>query len=188
MEQYEYFKLFYEIGRADYALLTEKLKTRTFKKGDVIVVPGQVQRELYFVKNGVQMSYFDTDRKTHVIAFTYAPNVCAIPESFSFQAPSGYFLTCLTDSEMEYITFEELQILFDRSQPLERLFRRMTEFVLAGMITRHIELHSLNMQERYTAFCCRSPHLLQLIPHKYIASYLDIDPTNFSKLYNNVRF
>lgn len=188
MERHEYFNLFHNISTADYDLLTNKLKTKTFRKGDFITVPGQVQRELYFVKSGVQMSYFDTENKTHVIAFTYFPNLCAIPESFSFQTPSKYFLTCLTDSELEYITFEELQILFDQSQQLERLFRRMTEFVLAGMINRHIELHSLTIEERYKTFCQRSPHLLQHVPHKYMASYLGIDPTNFSKLFNNVKF
>lgn len=188
MEQYKYFKLFHEISPDDFELLTSQLRTRTFKKGDLLTVPGQVQKELYFVKRGVQMSYFETNRKTHVIAFTYSPNICAIPESFLFQKSSTYSLTCLTDSEMDYITFEGLQKLFDRSQSLERLFRRMTEFVLVGMISRHIELHSLTMEERYTAFCQRSPHLLQLVPHKYIASYLGIDPTNFSKLFNNVKF
>ena len=188
MERYEYLKLFYNIDKADYDLLSGNLKPRSFKKGGYMTVPGQVQRDLYFVKSGVQMSFFDTDNKIHVIAFTYPPNPCAIPESFSFQQPSKYFLTCLTDSELEYITFDELQKLFDQSRQIERLFRRMTEFVLAGMINRHIELHSLTIEERYKVFCQRSPHLLHLVPHKYIASYLGIDPTNFSKLFNNVKF
>lgn len=188
MEHIAYFRLFHNISSDDYDLLCENLKPKTFKRGDFITVPGKIQRELYFVKNGVQMSYFEDDNKTHIIAFTYPPNLCAIPESFSFQMPSKYFLTCLTDSEMEYITFDGLQKLFEQSQQIERLFRRMTEAVLAGMINRHIELHSMNIEERYKAFCQRSPHLLQLVPHKHIASYLGIDPTNFSKLFNTVRF
>lgn len=187
MERYEYFKLFHPVSRADFELLTSNLKARTFKKGEILTAPGQIQRELYFVKSGVQMSYFDGHNKTHVIAFTYHPNLCAIPESFSFQAPSKYFLTCLSDSELEYITYDDLQHLFDTSQGIERLFRRMTEAILAGMINRHIELHSQSMEDRYRTFCDRSPHLLQLVPHKYIASYLGIDPTNFSKLYNSVK-
>lgn len=134
------------------------------------------------------MSFFETEKKTHVIAFTYPPNICAIPESFSFQKPSTYYLTCLTDSEMDAIRYADLQRVFDRSQRVERLFRRMTEAVLAGMINRHTELHSLSMEERYRAFCQRSSHLLQSVPHKYIASYLGIDPTNFSKLFNRVKF
>lgn len=187
MTRYEYLRLFYDISLADYELLTEGLRPRTFQKGEFITVPGQVQKELYFVKSGVQMSFFDAAEKTHVIAFTYPPNLCAIPESFQFQTPSRYFLTCLTDSELDYIKYGELMALFDRSQSLERLFRRMTEAVLAGVLSRHIDLHTLTIQERFVAFCRRSPDLLQLIPHKYIASYLSIDPTNFSKLFNSVK-
>lgn len=91
------------------------------------------------------MSYFDTDHKTHVVAFTYYPNLCAIPESFSFQAPSKYYLSCITGSEMDAITFNELNDLFDQSREIERLFRRITEAILAGLINRHIELHSLTI-------------------------------------------
>lgn len=188
MDRHEFFNFFYPISAADEQLLVSHLKTRTFKKGAFITVRGQVQKELYFVKSGVQMSYFEAEDKMHVMAFTYCPNLCAIPESFLFQTPSSYFLTCLTNSELEYITFEELQKLFDQSQQLERLFRKMTESVLAGLINRHIELHALNMEERYKSFCQRSPHLLHLVPHKYIASYLGIDPTNFSKLFNHIKF
>lgn len=188
MTRHDYFRLFHDISEADYHLLTENLRTKTFKKGDFITFLGQTQKELYFVKSGVQMSYFDAENKTHVIAFTYYPNICAIPESFLFQKPSQYFLTCLTDSELEYITYEELQLLFDKSQPIERLFRKMTEAILAGILNRHIELHALSMEERFKTFCQRSPHLLHLVPHKYIASYLGIDPTNFSKLFNKVKF
>lgn len=64
----------------------------------------------------------------------------------------------------------------------------MTEAMFAGMIDLHIELRAMTIEERYKKFCRKSPHLLQLVPHKYIASYLGIDPTNFSKLFNNVTF
>lgn len=188
MERHQFFKLFHDLDASDYDLLTRCLKSKSFKKGELIIAEGQIQRELYLVKKGVQMSFLETERKTHVIAFTYPPNLCAIPESFSFQNPSTCCLICLTDSEMEYITFDELQKLFDLSQQIERLFRRMTEAILAGVINRHIELQSMTIEERYKIFCQRSPHLLQLVPHKYIASYLGISPTNFSKLFNRIKF
>jgi CRP-like cAMP-binding protein len=187
LEQIEYFKLFHNITTDDYNLLTRNLKTKRFKKGEFITVAGQTQRELYFVKTGVQMSYFNTGNKIHVMAFTYQHCPSLIPESFLFQIPSKYFLTCLSDSEMEYISYTSLQKLLDQSQPIERLLRRMTEAAWAGMINRHIELHSMTIEERFISFCQRSPHLLQLVPHKYIASYLGIDPTNFSKLFNTVK-
>lgn len=187
MDRLAYFRQFYELPVMDYELLTASLVTKQFKKGNLLVTPGQTQRELYFVKSGVQMAYFETENKQHVIAFTYAPGICAVPESFSFQKPANCYLTCLADSEVDCISYDALQEVYRKSQPVERLFRRMAETVLAGMINRHIELHSLSMEERYKVFCKRSPHLLPLVPHKYIASYLGIDATNFSKLFNSVR-
>lgn len=188
MERYTFFKQFHDINLTDYRLLTDCFKTRSFKKGDFITVPGQTQRELYFVKSGVQMSYFDSGERIYTLAFTYFPYLCAIAESFSFQVASKYHLICLTDSEMEYITHGNLLKLINQSQQLERLFRRMAEAMFADMTDLHIELRAMTIEERYKKFCRKSPELLHLVPHKYIASYLGIDPTNFSKLFNQVTF
>jgi len=183
----QYLQQFSPLREDEFDLLTQGLVSKSFKKGHILLSPGEVQRELYFIRSGLQMSYFETEEKTHVMAFTYAPGISAVPDSFSIQAPSSFYSSCLTDSQFESINHEHLQELFDKSRAIERLFRRMTELVLAGVIKRHIELHALTMEERYRALCKRSPHLLQMAPHKYIASYLGIDPTNFSKLFNQVR-
>lgn len=187
-DRYYYLKQFHEISLPDFQLLNDCLATKSFKKGEFITVPGQIQRELHFVKEGVQMAYFDTGEKIYTLSFSYPPNLCGIAESFSFQVPSKYHLVCLTDTETECITHDSLKDLIDRSQQLERLFRRMTEAMFAGMIDLHIDLRALSIEERYKNFCRKSPDLLHLVPHKYIASYLGIDPTNFSKLFNRVQF
>src|SRR4051812_26764013 len=116
MDQLAFFRLFHPISIADYKLITEGFRSRLFKKGDLIISPGQTQKEIYFVDKGVQMSYFEAEKKIHVIAFTYPPNPCAIPESFCFQQPSKYYLKCLTDSEVRFLAFDQLQVLFDKSQ------------------------------------------------------------------------
>lgn len=188
MDHLAFLRHFHPITDTDYALLAERMKPKPYKKGTMIVEPGQVQKDLLFVKSGIQMSYFEADRKDHVIAFTYPPSLCAIPESFSFQQPSPYFLKCLTDSDFDALPYKALQEVFDQSHTVERLFRKLAETILAGFIGRHVELHSLSIEERYKTFCRRSPHLLQMVPHKYIASYLGIDSTNFSKLFNSVTF
>jgi len=184
----EYLKSIHNITEADYLLFAEGLKTKRFKKGENLIVPGQVERQIFFIRNGVLMYYFDTRSKINILGFASAPGFCAIPESFFFQKPANYYLTCLTDCELDYLNFEHLQELFDQSQQIERLFRKLAESVVVGLINRQIELRSTSIEERFKAFCQRSPYLLQLVPNKYIASYLAIDPTNFSKLFNTVKF
>ncbi|TVR84503.1 MAG: Crp/Fnr family transcriptional regulator, partial [Chitinophagaceae bacterium] len=40
MELNDFFKQFHNISETDYDLLSEKLKPKTFKKGDFLTVPG----------------------------------------------------------------------------------------------------------------------------------------------------
>jgi CRP-like cAMP-binding protein len=188
MTLYNYLQQFQPISEEEFSLLMKGAKTKHYTKGDYIIVPGQAQKELLFVQKGIQMAFYEGAQKSHVVAFTYAPGLCAIPGSFTHQKPSGYYLQCLSDSKFECLPAENLTEAFNQSQNIERLFRKMTETILEGVIERHRQLQTLSIRERYLSFCQRSPHLLQMAPHKYIASYLGIDSTNFSKLFNSVKY
>jgi CRP-like cAMP-binding protein len=187
MDRLNFLRSFHPISDNDYTLLTENLLTKNFQKGEHVIRQGEIQRELYFIKSGVQMCHIDTEEKTHVLAFTYYPNLVSLPESFSFQLPSKYFFTCITDTELDCLRFQDLQEIYKQSQDIERLFRKINEKLISGLLNQHIELRTLSIAERFKKFSARSPHLFQLVPHKYIASYLDIEATNFSKLFNKIK-
>ena len=187
MNLFELIQTFYPIDPETFHLLESKFITTSVAKDAYLVKPGQVQNHFYFVTSGIQMVYFETGNKHHIINFTYPPYPSAIPESFMLQKPSVYYLKCLTETEVNSISYDELQQLFDASQKIERLFRKMTENLLAGVLRRYVELHSLSIEERFRIFTQRSPHLLHIIPHKYISSYLGMNHTNFSKLYNSIK-
>ena len=176
-----------DVSSASLNKFLERLTTRTYPKGENLVTPGQVQTELYFVRNGIQMAFYESGDKHHVMAFTYAPDICVVPDSFALQEPSKYTLSCLTASTLECITYHDLHSLFDECHDLERSFRILTTKMLAGVLEKHLELKTMRIEERFRNFCERSGHLLNLVPHKHLASYLNIDATNFSKLLNSVR-
>jgi len=162
-------------------------KNIEFDRKEIITREGQTENFLYFVMEGIQRSYYEKEGKEFVIAFTYPPSFSGIPESFLTQTPSKYYLECLTPSKFLRITYEDHQKMMTQYREIETLFRKATERILAGIIERHYELMSYTIEERFLAFARRSPHLLNEIPHKYIASYLRIDSTNFSKLLNKLR-
>ena len=58
---------------------------------------------------------------------------------------------------------------------------------MAGVLERLVELQCFSAEEKFRKLLRRSPHLLQLVPHKYLANYLGMDATNFSKLINKVK-
>ena len=162
---------------------------REFKieKKAVLTAEGQTEKYMYFVLEGIQKSYYINDGKEHVIAFTYPPSFSGIPESFLTQTPSKYFLETITDSRFLRISFEKHNELMNKHRQIETLFRKATELVLIGLIERHYELLAYDIKTRFKNFTARSPHLLNMVPHKDLASYLRIDPTNFSKLLTTVK-
>ena len=158
-----------------------------YSKRSVLTQAGDIQRDTYFVLEGMQKSYYLKDGKQHVIAFTYAPSLSGIPESFFMQAPSRYFLETISDTRLLKLNYEMHQAMMTKHRVLETLMRKMTELVLAGVIERHHELMAHDIETRFKNFVERSPHLLNMISQKDLASYLRIDPTNLSKLLHSIK-
>lgn len=153
----------------------------------IMTAPGETERYLYYVIEGIQKSYYLGKDKQHVIAFAYAPSFSGIPESFFTQTPSRYFLETITNCKFLRISYEKHQQLMQQYREIETLFRKATELFLVGVLQRQHELMAFDMETRFTVFVKRSPHLLNMVSQKDLASYLRIDSTNFSKLMNKVR-
>ncbi len=153
----------------------------------VLTRPGEIQKQIYFVLEGVQKSYFSKDGNQHVIAFTYAPSFTGIPESFFTQTPSRYFLETITASRLLKINYDSHEAFLQEHRVVETLLRKMTEWVLSGVIERHHELMAYDMETRFRCFVNRSAHLINKVSQKDLASYLRMDSTNLSKLINTIK-
>lgn len=153
----------------------------------VMTAPGETEQYLYFVLEGIQKSYYLTEGKMHVIAFVYAPSFSGIPESVYTKKPSKYYLETISDSSFIRIPVAKHEELIEKHRELETLFRKYTEQILVGLLERYHELMAFDIETRFTTFVKRSPHLLNMVSQKDLASYLRIDPTNFSKLINRIR-
>lgn len=156
-------------------------------KKTIMTAPGETERFLYYVIEGIQKSYYLNAGKQHIIAFAYAPSFSGIPESFFTQQPSRYFLETITDSQFIRISFDQHYQLMQQYRPIETLYRKTLESFLDGLIQRQHELMAFDMETRFKLFVKRSAHLLNMVSQKDLASYLRMDATNFSKLMNSYR-
>lgn len=177
----------HDVNEAALLAYISEWKEFNVPKKRTMTAPGQVEKHLYFVVDGIQKSYYLHKGKEHIIAFAYPPSFSGIPESFFTQRPSRYYLETLTESRFLRIPYERHMQLMNEHRAIETLFRKTMEIFLDGVIQRQHEIMALDMEDRFKIFVKRSPHLLQMIPQKDIASYLRIDPTNFSKLINRIR-
>lgn len=160
----------------------------TVKRKTILTAAGETERYTYFVLDGVQRAfYLGDDNKEATIVFTYPPSFSGVADSFLTQTPSLYFLETLTASSLLRISHDAVLLMMDTYPAIQKLFFTATAHALKGTLYRQIELQCYTNEEKFRTLMQRSPHLLNLVPHKYIASYLGIDATNFSKLLGTVR-
>lgn len=159
------------------------------KRKTVITAAGETERYLYFVLDGVQRAFYvGTEKQEATIVFTYAPSFSGVADSFLTQTPSLFFLESLTTSRFLRTTHKQVNELMHEFSQVQKMILLLTSFALKGVLQRQAELQCMTAEEKFKSLLKRSPHLLQLIPHKYLASYLGMDATTFSRILGTVRF
>ncbi len=157
------------------------------KRKEVITAAGETERYLYVVLSGVQRVVYYDDDKEATLVFTYAPSFGGVLDSLLQQHPSRYYYEALTPSSFLKMPWETLDGLMKSCPDVEFLVRKGITGAMGGLLERLVELQCFSSEEKFRKLLQRSPHILQLVPHKYLANYLGIDPTNFSKLINRVK-
>ena len=158
------------------------------KRKTVLTAAGETEKHLYFVLEGLQRAFYvGDDQKEATIVFTYPYSFSGVADSFLTQTNSKYFLETLTGSKFLRTTYMQLETLMNDFTTIQQLVFKLTAFALRGVLERQIELQCFSAEEKFRSLLKRSPHVLQIIPHKYLASYLGIDPATFSKLLGSVR-
>jgi CRP-like cAMP-binding protein len=158
------------------------------KRKDIITPAGEVEKYLYFVTDGVQrIVYLDDQNRESTLVFSYPPSFGGSISSFFLQKPSAYSYEALTPSSFLRAPFEAVDTCMQSHLCVSEAIRLGITHAFSGLLERMVELQCYTSEEKFKTLLKRSPHILTLVPHKYLANYLGIDPTNFSKLINSVR-
>lgn len=159
------------------------LQKRTVRKKQLLLRPGEIERQIYFVNSGcLRMYHTDRDGKEHTLCF-YPENWWACDTVSFFKAkPAIQSIQALEDTELLYFTLPDLERLFKDVPKLERFFRILTQNGSDLFQQRLSAIMSRSAEERYLQFRKRYPGLEQRIAQKYIAGYLGITPAFFSMM------
>lgn len=172
-------------------VMAELLEIWTPVKADrkeLLTKCGNVEKYIYVVLEGVQRVYYldDQDREATIL-FTYRPSFSGVLDSFLLQTASKYNFETITPSSFLRASFTSFNTLMEKHHLIETMVRKGLSGVVSGLEERLVEIQCFSSEDKFRSLLKRSPHILQLVPHKYLASYLGMDPTNFSKLINKIR-
>jgi len=158
------------------------------RRKTVLTATGETEKYLYFVLEGIQRAFYISEEdKDATLVFMYPPSFAGVADSFLLQQPSRFYFETLTASKFIRTTYQQVNELMLRYPNFQSLILKSLSFTLSGVLQRQIELQCFSAEQKFRALLKRSPHVLSMIPHKYLASYLGIDATTFSKLLGTVR-
>jgi CRP-like cAMP-binding protein len=166
----------------DFSLLAEKIKVRSFGKREMLLRPGEVEQYMNFVIKGLCRMYFYKGRSEVILNLAKEKELISASSSFLSGAPSNYYIETLEPTTLLSIAREDLEMVYRQNSRIERLGREMiTYFVLEKEAWEHACMR-LDTKERFLQFVEKNAELLQRVPQKYLASYLNMKPETFSRL------
>lgn len=160
---------------------------RNFGKKAIITQAGEVENYINFIESGLARKYYKKENDEINTQISYEGHIIHSQESFHGRTPSEYSIETIEPTELTSITFECLERIYSTSEKMQRLGRLVITATMVMKDKWQSRLVKLTPRERFINFVTRHPELMQRVPQKYLASYLNIKPETFSRFKHMVK-
>jgi CRP-like cAMP-binding protein len=160
------------------------LKTRSFVRKEFLLRAGHVSRTIYFIEKGLVRCFYLLGNRDISAWFMKEGDVVVSVNSFFGQVASTESIQALEDTHVHYITYEELEDLYDQFLCFNVHGRKVLTYYYLLSEQRAVSMRSMKAKERYGYLLSQHPELLQRVPRKYLASYIGVTEATFSNINN----
>jgi CRP-like cAMP-binding protein len=160
---------------------------RHFDKKSIITTAGEVENYINFIDSGLVRKYYKKANDEVNTQISNEGHIIHAQESFHSRTPSEFSIETIEPTELSSITYECLEKMYSSSEKMQRLGRLV---ITATMVLKDkwlSQLVKLSPRERFISFVTKHPELMQRVPQKYLASYLNIKPETFSRFKHLVK-
>ena len=179
---HRYLQRFMTITIDELKMLLSYCEIRQVEKRTILVKEGEVDNYLNMVVKGLVMKYVRVKKSDMILQLATEGHVIHSEISFLTRTPSLVFVETLEPTIMVSLTYDKMEEALDKFPQGERLGR----LILTGMYVKKEESRYNRLlksaRERFLDYLNAHPHMLQRVPQKYLASYLNIKPETFSRM------
>lgn len=160
---------------------------RKFEKKAIITQTGQVEEYFNFIDCGLARKYYKKENDEINTQISYEGHIIHAQESFHSRTPSEYTIETIEPCELTSISYECLERIYSSSLKMQQLGRLVITVTMVLKDKWQSQLVKLTPRERFINFVTKHPELMQRVPQKYLASYLNIKPETFSRFKHMVK-
>lgn len=178
----EYLNKYLPLTSDELDFLSQFIETRSFDKKVKLIEVGEVDQYLNFVVKGLVRKYFIKGKEQIVKHIGKEGTILSSSVSFFNKEPSKFVLETIEPTILASISYDNLEKLYQSDNKWEKLGRLMMADFLIEKEYLLLDSIRFSPRERFLRFMKEEPDLLQRVPQKYLASYLEIKPETFSRL------
>lgn len=186
-ELYHYLTRFVSLTKTEFNILLSYLEIREFDKKVKVVGQGEVERYVNLIAKGLVRKYLQLKNKEITTQLATEGHIIHSELSFHTQSPSETVIETIEPTTFISISYDNLQELYAEFPKAERLGRLIVSDLFIKKDFRYFDQMQKSTRERFLEYVRTHPHMLQRVPQKFIASYLNIKPETFSRLKHLLR-
>lgn len=177
-----YLQKFVNLTDAEFEqLLMPVIKFRNFAKKELLTKAGDVENYFNFIIQGLIRKYYTKGSLEINTQISTEGHIIHCQESYHSRLPSEYSIEAIEPSKVVSISYADLEEVFAASKKMEHLGRLVITSTMVLKDRWQIQLVKMTPRERFLNFVTKNPEMMQRVPQKFLASYLNIKPETFSR-------
>jgi CRP-like cAMP-binding protein len=170
------------ISETEWQNFEQYFSSRKLLKNETLWKEGEICNHLVFLKSGLIYCFHNKEEKEIVTNLYFENAIFYDDYSFIKQVPCILTYIAFETTELIVIPRIALYEMFDKYKSFERLGRMMVERNHTISIKEQLNFNSNKAEEKYLNLIASQPSLIQRVPLKIIASYLNITPEHLSRI------
>ena len=146
-----------------------------------------MERYLNIIAWGLARKYLPVRNREITIQLASEGHMIHSELSFHYRVPSRAVVETIEPTVFFSISYDSLEQMYVQFPGMERLGRLMTEDLFIKKDNRYFDQLNKSTRERFLDYVRSHPQMMQRVPQKYIASFLNIKPETFSRLKHLMR-
>jgi signal-transduction protein with cAMP-binding, CBS, and nucleotidyltransferase domain len=169
----------------NYFIQTIKIKEIPRKK--YLLKAGHINSTISFIQKGLFRCYQVNDKEEVSTWFMKEGDVIISVSSFYNQKVSTEYIHALEDSVIYYVSYSELMHIYREYIEFNYNARVLTEKYHTQWVDYTDAMRRKNAGDRYEWMLNNYPELIQRVPSKYLATYLNMNEVTLSRIKGKAR-
>lgn len=177
-----YLNSLHPLDKATREFIGDKLQSETYEKGSLICEPGDILDRIFLIKRGLVRGFYRLNG-AEITSWMSCEDEFFSTGGFFKRAPANEGIDALETAQVEFLRFEDFQEAISRFPDFLMLFNKMIMEYYAAAEIRALLSRIPGAAARFRFMVSlHPPGLVERMPNKYLASYLNMRPETLSRL------